>query len=61
MTVDPQTTEREGWESWKSTLLMCADNAGWHRGNVETEAYRDYFEDGYSAQDAWDEDMQHGY
>lgn len=61
--VEPQQTTglSADWEAWKAELLTFADAAGWPRAHVEVDAYRAYFDDGYSARDAWDEDMQHAF
>lgn len=58
-TASLQTTRPDAWEAWKAELLIIADAAGWPRAHVETEAYRAYFDDGYTARDAWDEDQQY--
>ena len=55
----PVTNPKPDWEAWKAQLLAEADKTGWPRAHVETEAYRPYFDDGYSARDAWDEDTTH--
>lgn len=59
MTDRPAGEPDDAWEAWKAELLACADAADWPRAHVEVDAYRAYFDDGYSARDAWDEDMQH--
>lgn len=61
MSSDSRTTaQTEAWEAWKAALLTRATEFGWPPANVDPDAYRDYFADGCTARDAWDEDMQHG-
>ena len=60
MPADSQTTDLVGdrrWNAWQADLVKIARLAGWLQ--IDPRDYRDYFDEDYTPQDAWDEDMSH--
>ncbi len=50
--------KEQSWDEWKRDLVACA--AADDMGAIDPDDYRDFYDDGYTAADAWAEDMQNG-
>lgn len=68
MTVEPTIREQlvaagrlkdQSWDDWKRDLI--GRSAVKDMPDIDPDEYRDYYDDGYGANDAWAEDLRNGY